>query len=187
MEVSLCSCGGNSFLPHGFRNQQFLCTMYRLWVGTCSPIMASRATHERTVRGGSEGWRKGELAMISYKCSFLFCPEEAKYQWLNNDALSIFANFDLCISWLTCQKFLQFIFGVLVFPYGSVWISSWQIILISKWDRWVGVSRKTYYDSVCCVCEFPHNEIIINFSYPRAGSSRGPKKVSFTACDLGKL
>ena len=24
------------------------------------------------------------------KCSFLFSPEEAKYRWLNNDALSIF-------------------------------------------------------------------------------------------------
>ena len=25
------------------------------------------------------------------KCSFLFSPEEAKYRWLNNDALSIFS------------------------------------------------------------------------------------------------
>lgn len=39
-----------------------------------------------------------------------------------------FLNFDLCISWLTCQTFLQFIFGVLVFLYRSVWISSWPII-----------------------------------------------------------
>lgn len=103
-------------------------TIFMHNVQTVSGDKLSNYGKSSNPRENSEGWRKGELAMISYKCSFLFCPEEAKYQWLNNDALSIFANFDLCISWLTCQKFLQFIFGVLVFPYGSVWISSWQII-----------------------------------------------------------
>jgi len=38
------------------------------------------------------GWRKGELATISFKFSFLLCPDEAKYYRLKNDAPPI--NFD---------------------------------------------------------------------------------------------
>ena len=39
-----------------------------------------------------EGRTEKKLAMVSYKFSFLLCPDEAKYHWLKNDALSI--NFD---------------------------------------------------------------------------------------------
>ena len=42
------------------------------------------------------GRRKGELATISYKFSFLLCLDKAKYYWLKNEAPSI--NFDGCHS-----------------------------------------------------------------------------------------
>ena len=38
---------------------------------------------------GAGGDRKGELAMISNKLSFVPHPEKGKYHWLKNDVLEI--------------------------------------------------------------------------------------------------
>ena len=46
---------------------------------------AKRASRERA----SEGPKKGELATIPYKFSFLLLPDEGKYHWLKNDVPEI--------------------------------------------------------------------------------------------------
>ena len=96
-----------------------------------SPIMASRATHERTRKWSGEvvrGGGKESLQQSLINVHFCFALKKQNTSGWTMMHCQFFLNFDLCISWLTCQTFLQFIFGVLVFLYGSVWISSWQII-----------------------------------------------------------
>ena len=50
-----------------------------------SPIWASETSLART----REGQRKGELATIPYKFSFVLRPDEGKYHWLKNDVPEI--------------------------------------------------------------------------------------------------
>ena len=49
-----------------------------------------------------EGRTEKKLATVSYKFSFLLCPDEGKYHWLKNDALPI--NFDSWYSFPTRHK-----------------------------------------------------------------------------------
>ena len=45
-----------------------------------------RVSRERArERRSREGQRKGDLATISHKISFVLRPDEAKYNWLKND------------------------------------------------------------------------------------------------------
>ena len=45
-----------------------------------------RVSRERaSERRSRKGQRKGELATIPYKFSFVLCPDEGKYHWLKND------------------------------------------------------------------------------------------------------
>ena len=47
---------------------------------------AKRVSRERaSERRSREGQRKGELATISHKISFVLRPDEGKYNWLKND------------------------------------------------------------------------------------------------------
>ena len=47
---------------------------------------AKRVSLERaSERRNREGPRKGELATISHKFSFVLRPDEGKYHWLKND------------------------------------------------------------------------------------------------------
>ena len=47
---------------------------------------AKRVSRERArERRSRKGQRKGELATISYKISFVLRPDEGKYNWLKND------------------------------------------------------------------------------------------------------
>ena len=47
---------------------------------------AKRVLREHASEWGSrEGQRKGELATISHKFSFVLRPDEGKYNWLKND------------------------------------------------------------------------------------------------------
>ena len=47
---------------------------------------AKRVSRERaSERRSREGQRKGELATIPYKFSFVLRPDEGKYHWLKND------------------------------------------------------------------------------------------------------
>ena len=47
---------------------------------------AKRVSRERaSERRSREGQRKGELATISHKISFVLRPDEGKYHWLKND------------------------------------------------------------------------------------------------------
>ena len=52
-----------------------------------SPIWASETslakTRERAAK--QRGAEEGELATISHKISFVFRPDEGKYNWLKND------------------------------------------------------------------------------------------------------
>ena len=51
---------------------------------------AKRAVRERaSERRSREGQRKGELATISHKFSFVLRPDEGKYHWLKNDVPAI--------------------------------------------------------------------------------------------------
>ena len=50
-----------------------------------SPIWASETSLART----REEQRKGELATIPYKFSFVLRPDEGKYHWLKNDVPEI--------------------------------------------------------------------------------------------------
>ena len=58
-----------------------------------SPIWASETslarTRERAAKPRGEGQRKGELATISHKISFVLRPDEGKYNWLKNDVPEI--------------------------------------------------------------------------------------------------
>ena len=49
-----------------------------------------RVSRERaSERRSREGQRKGELATISHKISFVLRPDEGKYNWLKNDVPEI--------------------------------------------------------------------------------------------------
>ena len=53
-----------------------------------SPFGASEASLA-IERRSREGPRKGELATISHKISFVLRPDEGKYHWLKNDVPEI--------------------------------------------------------------------------------------------------
>lgn len=104
---------------YGFRNQNLLCTMYRLWVATaCSDPACAQAlqlwqakqpTREHA-RKAVKQWGVEEKKSLQW--SFInvhFCFAQTKWNWLNNDALSLFINFDWWISSLTFHKCLPFI------------------------------------------------------------------------------
>ena len=57
-----------------------------------SPDWASEVSLAKTrasERQSREGPRKGELATISHKISFVLRPDEGKYHWLKNDVPEI--------------------------------------------------------------------------------------------------
>ena len=52
-----------------------------LLFGRVKRVSRERASERRS----REGQRKGELATIPYKFSFVLRPDEGKYHWLKND------------------------------------------------------------------------------------------------------
>ena len=52
-----------------------------LLFGRAKRVSRERASEQRS----SEGQRKGALATISHKISFVLRPDEGKYNWLKND------------------------------------------------------------------------------------------------------
>ena len=64
------------------------------WQVACEQALlfgrVKRVSQERTSeRRSREGQRKGELATIAYKFSFVLHPDEGKYHWLKNDVPEI--------------------------------------------------------------------------------------------------
>ena len=56
-----------------------------LLFGRVKRVSRERASEWRSC----EGLRKGELATISHKISFVLRPDEGKYHWLKNDVPEI--------------------------------------------------------------------------------------------------
>ena len=56
-----------------------------LLFGRVKRVSRERASERRS----REGQRKGELATIPYKFSFVLRPDEGKYHWLKNDVPEI--------------------------------------------------------------------------------------------------
>ena len=59
----------------------FLACEQALLFGRAKRVSRERASERRS----REGQRKGELATIPYKFSFVLRPDEGKYHWLKND------------------------------------------------------------------------------------------------------
>ena len=69
--------------------ENWRCSLSRLKVACEQALLfrrARRVSRERaSERRTREGQRKGELATISHKISFVLRPDEGKYNWLKND------------------------------------------------------------------------------------------------------
>ena len=67
-----------------FAMKLLACEQALLFVGV-KRVSRERASERRS----REGPRKGELATISHKISFVLRPDEGKYHWLKNDVPEI--------------------------------------------------------------------------------------------------
>ena len=74
-----------------------------LLFGRVKRVSRERASERRS----REGQRKGELATIPYKCSFVLRPDEGKYHWLKNDVPEI-KLIDNRPSWHSLRLYVKF-------------------------------------------------------------------------------
>ena len=82
-------CQKSTSADDGLSSKNPYCGTVLFWVGCEQALLfgrVKRVSRERaSERRSREGQRKGELATISHKISFVLRPDEGKYNWLKND------------------------------------------------------------------------------------------------------
>ena len=82
-------CQNSTSADDGLSSKNPYCGTVLFWVGCEQALLfgrVKRVSRERaSERRSREGQRKGELATISHKISFVLRPDEGKYNWLKND------------------------------------------------------------------------------------------------------